>query len=79
MSRSRKILRAAKSGAFAKKGSLVAGIVHGLAQMGSFASVGPLTRYPKVDANALRNDWERVGADMRRGYEQVREREKAKA
>jgi hypothetical protein len=62
----------------ATTGSLVAGIVHGLAQMGSFGSVGAMVNYPKP-GDAMKGDWQRVGADMKRGFEKVRSREKAKA
>jgi hypothetical protein len=64
----------------ATTGSVLTGFVHGLAQIGSFGSVGSLTGYPKTDsADAIRGDWQRVGADLQRGFEKVRDREKTKA
>jgi hypothetical protein len=57
----------------------VAGFVHGLSQMGSFGSAGAMVNYPKPGgADAMQGDWQRVGADMKRGFEKVRSREKAK-
>jgi hypothetical protein len=71
---SRRIFRSATAG------SLVTGFVHGLAQIGSFASIGAVASYPKTEsADAIRGDWQRVGADLQRGFEKVRDREKAKA
>jgi hypothetical protein len=64
----------------ATAGSILTGFAHGLAQMGSLASVGSLTNYPKArSADAIRGDWQRVGGDLQRGFEKVRDREKAKA
>jgi hypothetical protein len=61
-------------------GSIIAGFVHGLAQIGSFGTAGPIANYPSTKADdAIRGDWNRVGGDMKRGFEKVREREKAKA
>ncbi len=74
--KTRRILRRSAS-----TGSLVAGFVHGLAQMGSFGSVSAMVNYPKPGktSDAMQGDWQRVGADMKRGFEKVRDREKAKA
>jgi hypothetical protein len=64
----------------ATTGSILTGFVHGLAQIGSFASVGSVASYPKTEsADAIRGDWQRVGGDLQRGFEKVRDREKAKA
>jgi hypothetical protein len=47
--------------------------------MGSFGSAGAMVNYPKPGgADAMQGDWQRVGADMKRGFEKVRSREKAK-
>jgi hypothetical protein len=63
----------------ATTGSLVAGFVHGLAQMGSLGSVSAMVNYPKPrSSDAMQGDWQRVGADMKRGFEKVRNSEKAK-
>lgn len=61
-------------------GSVIAGFVHGLAQIGSFGTAGPIASYPSTKTDdAIRGDWNRVGGDMKRGMEKVRSREKAKA
>ncbi|SNS35462.1 hypothetical protein SAMN05216374_0949 [Tardiphaga sp. OK246] len=71
-SKFRRLLTRSQTGLF------VTGFVHGLAQMGSFASAGPITSYPKSNsAEAMKNDWQRVGGDMKRGMTKVRG-EKAK-
>jgi hypothetical protein len=60
--------------------SVISGFVHGLAQIGSFGTSGPIANYPNTRSDeAIRGDWNRVGGDMRRGIDRVREREKAKA
>ncbi len=59
---------------------LIAGFVNGLAQMGSAGTVGSVASFPKTrSGDAFRGDWNRVGGDLRRGFEKVRAREKAKA
>ncbi len=60
--------------------TLLAGFVHGLAQMGSAATVGPLVKFPKTRSeNAFRSDWNHIGSDMERGLEKARSSEEAKA
>lgn len=74
-SKTRRIVRRSVS-----SGSLVAGFVHGLAQIGSFGTAGPITNYPSTRSDdAIRGDWKRVGGDMQRGMDKVRGRGKAKA
>jgi hypothetical protein len=66
-------MRSSRSGS-----SLFAGFAHGLAQMGSLGSVGPLTSFPNTDAaDAIKGDWQRVGGDLQDGFKKVRDREKA--
>jgi len=61
-------------------GSIFSGFVHGLAQIGSFGTPHPLAHYPSARSDdAIRRDWKRLGDDMKRGIDKVREREKAKA
>jgi hypothetical protein len=60
--------------------TVLTGFLHGLAQMGSAATVGTLSGYPKSRSeDAFRSDWNHVGNDMERGIEKARSREEAKA
>jgi hypothetical protein len=59
--------------------SLVAGFAHGLSQMGSFGTAGALVDYPTPSKDAIRGDWQRVGGDLKRGFDKVRASEKTKA
>ncbi|WP_157043148.1 hypothetical protein [Rhodopseudomonas palustris] len=61
-------------------GSIISGFIHGLTQIGSFGHPRPLANYPNAKSDdAIRRDWKRLGDDMRRGIDKVRDREKAKA
>ncbi len=53
---------------------VVGQIATGFAQMASIAPVRPPSVFPaRTDADALRGDWVKVGADLSRGIEKVRE------
>jgi hypothetical protein len=58
------------------RSNLVAGFSHGMAQMGSFGSVGSLADYPRPSTDSMQRDWQRVGGDLKRGFEKVRKSEK---
>jgi hypothetical protein len=47
-----------------------------MAQMGSFGSVGSLADYPRPSTDSMQRDWQRVGGDLKRGFEKVRKSEK---
>jgi len=56
--------------------SISRSFAHGLAQMSSGGLAGPMT-WPKLPSNAteaLREDWRRLGGDMTRAIDNVRER-----
>ena len=57
----------------------VESIAFGLAQMGSMGTVEPRSNVSqRSDIDALHSDWDRVGADLSRSIEAVRELEKAR-
>jgi hypothetical protein len=62
--------------------SIYAGFSHGLAQMSSWGHVEPIARPRRAQsaAEAFRGDWLRIGGDMARAIDKVREdgREKPK-
>jgi len=57
--------------------SISRGFAHGLAQMSSGGLAGPMTSWPKRPksaAEALGEDWQRLGRDMNLALQKVRER-----